>query len=228
MKRPRRPRDVAQLALSVVDSSCQRVDRQTDRAMLDALWSSMEVSMHLKIERPEVNLIPMFTPGATYVVDVGWKGISKMLEEFSVNPGLELEPDFQRIHVWDDGRRRRYVEYILRGGSTAKELLFNCPGWNTVRHQGPILLVDGKQRLEAVRRFLAEELAIFGGWKLSDFSDTARLLRNHLAGFKVHINDLGSRADVLRWYLDINGGSVAHTKEELRRVQGMLLAEDCK
>ena len=32
--------------------------------------------------------------------------------------GLDLNPDFQRAHVWDMEKRVKYVEFILKGGKS--------------------------------------------------------------------------------------------------------------
>ena len=175
-----------------------------------------------EIARPDPALIPMLTRGASWVVDVRWDYMEKFFD--GVGAEVDLDPDFQRHHVWTARQQRRYVEFILRGGQTAKELFFNSPGWPGVADE-PVVLVDGKQRLEAQRLFLAGGLEIFGGWKLSDFPEPRLLLRHNLAGFKIRINDLKTRREVLQWYLDINAGGVAHTDEEIGNVRRMLDSE---
>lgn len=39
------------------------------------------------------------------------------------------------------------------------------------------------------------------------------------------VNELRTRAEVLRWYLQLNSGGVVHTEEELARVRALLEAE---
>lgn len=84
--------------------------------------------------------------------------------------------------------------------------------------------MDGKQRLEAVRRFMADDLKIFGDWPLSDFGNPKRLLRLSDARFLVHINDLETRAEVLQWYLDVNGSGVAEVGARPRALDPRALA----
>ena len=83
------------------------------------------------------------------------------------------------------------------------------------------VLVDGKQRIESVRMFMRDELPVFGGHVASDF-DYLDTLTCH---FKWHVNELATRAEVLKWYLDLNSGGVVHTDDELDRVRGLLEAE---
>ena len=68
---------------------------------------------------------------------------------------------------WESAYRprlsERYVTIIVSRGQLplCKTLIFNCPGW-MIDFRGPYELVDGKQRLEAVRKFMRDELPVFG------------------------------------------------------------------
>ena len=42
---------------------------------------------------------------------------------------LQLNPDFQRGHVWSIGQQIAYIEYILRGGKSGLDFYFNHPNW---------------------------------------------------------------------------------------------------
>jgi hypothetical protein len=179
----------------------------------------------IRIAAPDRALIPMLTPGAAWQVHVEWADLEWWLGKRRDDIGIDLDPDFQRAHVWNEHRQRRFVEYVLRGGQASSTIHFNAPGWMRVDQPGILTLVDGKQRLEAVRRFMADDLRIFGGWKLSDFGGKRQLLRTTTARFEMHINDLLTLVDVLQWYLDLNEGGVAHTEDELGMVRDMLEAE---
>ncbi len=167
--------------------------------------------------------IPQFTRSGNYQVNVHWKSIEQTLESFAL-PGfpVELDPDFQRGHVWTEAKQIHYVEFILRGGRSSKVIYFNQPGWNRLGRQGAMQLVDGKQRLEAVRKFLRNEFPIFGSSYMRDFTDT---LRPTTADFIFTVNDLQTRAEVLQWYLDLNTGGVVHTDEEIEKVKRLLKKE---
>ena len=89
-------------------------------------------------------------------------------------------------------------------------------------YAGEMTLVDGKQRLEAVRKFVRNELPVFGGTLLNDFDNPKKLLRSNGAQFEFGVNVLKTRKEILTWYLQINTGGVVHTKAELDKVRGML------
>jgi len=171
----------------------------------------------ITLKTPNLNTIPQFTRSPRYSVDVSWKYIEEQLEHYNERDGgLDLNPDFQRGHVWTPEKQIAYVEFCLRGGNSARDIYFNHPGWNS-SYEGTMELVDGKQRLTAVLGFLHDEIPAFG-YKYSEFEGTLRLHQ----GFKFNINDLQTRAEVLQWYLDMNTGGVVHTDKEINKVKRLL------
>ena len=165
--------------------------------------------------------IPKFTPSATWHCDIGWAYLEEWLS-MQMTQGFTMEPDFQRAHVWTERQQVRYVEFILRGGSGARDIMCNHPNWQSAGH-GPYELVDGKQRLTAVLAFMRGQIRVFGH-TFSEYEDK-QFLRFH-AGLKWHVNELATRREVLQWYLDLNAGGVVHTNEELDRVRTLLAKED--
>lgn len=166
--------------------------------------------------------IPRFTSDATYSVHVGWRYLDSLLEELERGCKLQIDPDFQRAHVWTEAQQIAFVEFKLRGGMGSDEIRWNHPHWqHGPLDEGELVLVDGKQRLQAVRRFMRNEIPAFGGF-LRDYEDKPEILRSR---FEFKINTLPTRADVLRWYLEINTGGVVHSDEEIDRVRGLLDAE---
>jgi len=91
-------------------------------------------------------------------------------------------------------------------------------------NQGQMVLVDGKQRLEAVRKFLRNELPVFKH-TIEEFEDKKIMLRSSNANFIFKVNNLKTRKEVLQWYLDLNSGGVVHTSEEIEKVRRLLEQE---
>lgn len=162
-------------------------------------------------------------PLCPYRCDVDWSSLEWYIERQSDrNEGsLNLDPDFQRAHVWTPEQQISYVEYILRGGTSGKELYFNCPDYSKGSIEGPYVIVDGKQRLEAVRAFMREDIPAFGHLR-TEYSDKPDMLT---ARFSWNIGGLRTRAEVLEWYLNFNAGGTVHTQAELDRVRELLEAE---
>jgi len=173
--------------------------------------------------------IPRFISPPRYCTHQPWASLEEYLKDLDDRSvpgwlGLQLDPPFQRAHVWTEDKQVAFVEYCLRDGEYSRTLLFNHPNWQG-SYQGEMVLVDGKQRLEAVRKFLRNELAIFGGNFLKDFDDQRRLLRSNGAHFNVAVNNLKTKREIMIWYLQLNKGGVVHSKEELDKVEEMLKKE---
>jgi hypothetical protein len=176
--------------------------------------------------------IPKMTQDGTYSVNVSWTHLEAQLADYNESAtgghGCNLDPEFQRAHVWTEEKQRRYVEFALRGGKSSRTIYFNHPNWMSCG-KGTMVLVDGKQRLEAVRKYMRDELRVFksldpkgAGYLRSDFTDKLDML---LAQFIFVVNNLKTHAEVLTWYIDLNDGGVAHTSEEIGKVRAMLAAE---
>lgn len=133
--------------------------------------------------------VPQFTRTGSYAVDYDWRdledGIKGYVERYDFDMG---ESDFQRSHVWTEAQQIAYVEFVLRGGRTGMDIHCNCAGWQGLTSVGRMELVDGKQRLTAVLRFLRNEIGIFGGYRKSEFTGHVRR-----AAFRWHVNDLATR-----------------------------------
>jgi hypothetical protein len=166
--------------------------------------------------------IPRF-PKANYTVDVGWSFLNEYLEQFSKGQtySINLNPDYQREHVWTKEQQSAYLEFILQGGESGNIIYWNHPNWMGT-FDGTLELVDGKQRLEAVQAFLRDEVLAFGHY----FSEMEpKILRMSNARFTFKISTLPTRKDVLNWYIMINSGGTPHTQDEINRVRKLLVKE---
>jgi len=165
--------------------------------------------------------IPRFTE-AQYRCDVPLDSLGWMVDKWIREYGLELNPDFQRGHVWSEAQQMAYCEYFLRGGTSGREVYFNAPFWMSRRFHGErrMVLVDGLQRITALLKMLRNNIAVFGR-TLMEYPDHELALRDFRNSLSFNVADLPTRADVLQWYLDLNSG-VAHTDKELSRIKGLL------
>ena len=144
---------------------------------------------------------------------------------------LELNPDFQRGHVWTQAKQAAFMEAVIRG-TAPLTIRFNCPAWNGSLENGlveglnphSVLCVDGLQRLTAMRDFVAGKFKVFGRYSMEDLEDTSFSFNRMGAMWTMEMFNIASRADLLQFYLDLNSGGVVHTDDELARV-GQLLAE---
>ena len=173
---------------------------------------------------PKFKDIPQFTQDSPYNVDQSVRYIDQWLVDAYIKDyGLQMCPDFQRGHVWTEAQQIAYVEYLFQGGKSGLDIYFNDPEWQSGKGGKDFVLVDGLQRLTAVLRFVHNEIPIFGHF-YRDFTDKMPFL----VSFRVHVNTLQTKAEVLRWYVEMNSGGTPHTQAEIDRVKAMWEAETAK
>lgn len=164
--------------------------------------------------------VPKLIPTNNYYVN---QPLDSLLEriEHDVARGLDLNPDFQRGHVWNIEQRIAFVEFVLQGGKP-NPIFFNHEGWMK-SFDGEYVVVDGKQRLTSMMMFLRNEFTVFKNLDSEGIGYYARefdMLGRYDLVFLV--NDLQNRELVLQWYLQLNKGNIQHSDEEIKRVENML------
>jgi uncharacterized protein with ParB-like and HNH nuclease domain len=181
----------------------------------------MKITSYSQI-RKELQFIRDGNYEVDYEIHRLWDWVEKQMNERHEGMAvLNIDPDFQRPHVWKERQQRMWLEFILRGGKTGRVFYFNHPSWMRGYNKGEFVLVDGKQRLEALRKWMANEIKVFGSYK-SEYTDNPAMVGNTL---KVNVNSLPTKADVLRWYLQMNGGGTPHKPSELKKVIDILKEE---
>lgn len=164
--------------------------------------------------------LPQFTSVGNWEVSFEFKYfIQWILKE--IENGLVLNPDFQRGHVWTEEQQVAFVEYYLKGGQIGV-IYLNAPEFPSVYKDGEYVCVDGLQRITALMRFYSNEIKIFGRYLYKDFTDRPKY------DVRVNVNNLKSRKEVLKWYIDLNSGGTPHSSEEINRVKELLEKEGQK
>lgn len=162
--------------------------------------------------------------GNGFDVDLG--SIESTLEHYQEDYGFNIDPDFQRGHVWTTQQQIKFVEFVLKGG-VSSPILFNSPAYGGYDNVGDmsdeIVVVDGKQRLTALRLFLNGVIPAFGSF-ISEYEDCNYMLRT--IWIKFSINRIQTRKEILNWYLELNEGHIAHSPEELERVRNLIVKEN--
>jgi hypothetical protein len=147
--------------------------------------------------------------------DITWPTVPSWIRDKGIYPGIDMNPTFQRGRVWTEEQKIRYVEFRLMGGNSGMDIHWNDPSTDTLRRH-PILLMDGKQRLDAALAFLNDELPVFGH-RLSEYED-----RPNDLWFKFHEHHFQDPDEILQWYVDMNRGGVVHSDAEVARVRGLI------
>ena len=155
---------------------------------------------------------------SSYRVHIPLRDLVENVDRYSDKYQLDLDPDYQRGYVWTTEQKEKFMEFMLTGGATASGnniIRFNVPGFLGNKQSGRMEVVDGKQRLTTCLGFLNNEVKAFG-YYYNEYEDELPWTNVDLI---FTINALTKRSDILRWYLQINGGGTIHTEEELSRVR---------
>lgn len=171
-------------------------------------------------------------PEVRYGADVQWTDIEWTIQRYADSyGGFEENPDFQRGHVWDEEQQVKYVEAFIRGaiGDTGRTITLNCPDFQRDQIKESDLkgfvVVDGLQRLTAVRRFMNGEFTVFnnaveGGMNKDSFNGTRFNIKT-LTGFRFNVLNYQFKIDVINYYLAFNDGGTVHSTAEIERVKTM-------
>lgn len=171
-------------------------------------------------------------PEAIYACDIPLTSIERNLDLFGADYGIDLAPDFQRGHVWSRAQQEAYVTALLRGALTKglTTIQWNSPAFGhhfdadvAGLHPRQLVIVDGLQRLTAVRAFVAGVITVVDGLTCDDLRASGYLDFGHQLRFVVLA--LRTRADLLKYYLDLNTGGTVHSAAEIARVQSLLAQE---
>lgn len=165
--------------------------------------------------------IPQFTKEGNYQVEISIARIPDWIATEQKEMGLQLNPVFQRGHVWSKEQQIAWLEFFLKGGKSGDTVYLNCPSWHHNVNDGEYneyVCVDGLQRLTAICRFINNEIKVFGSY-FKEYDDLIFCNRYRL---KINVNDLKTEKEVLQWYIDMNSGGTPHTREEIDKVKKML------
>lgn len=166
------------------------------------------------------NEIPKYKEyGLSSFIEYGFIYYINFIEDEIKENNLQMNPDFQRGHIWTEEQQSKYIEFILRGGKSGRDFYFN---WN--HYTNEYVCVDGLQRTIAFKKFVDNELKVFNQY-FNEFNFGKYVANyNPLPEFKikVFINDLSSNKEILQWYIDMNAGGTPHSQEEIDRVKKML------
>ena len=175
-------------------------------------------------------------PRAHYQIDVEWRYLEAHIAR-EEEVGFEMVPEYQRGHVWSRAQQVAYVEHVVLGGETAREVIAVHVGdihSYIVSDDGQTLtlpgysMLDGLQRITAVRSFMRDEFPVLrsvqpDGFRWSQFAPSTRRLTLR---FQWRVVTVPTAADILRLYLRINSAGTPHSEDELNKVRAMLAGRE--
>lgn len=124
-------------------------------------------------------------------------------------------PPWQRPEVWSADQKRRFVEGIWLGLGTGYYVVHGSD-WDEAGSPKPMSgwLLDGQQRISALRDFLSGDMVIFGDVRFTEMPvpDQLRFKRRP---FPCHELDYTNNEDTLKELYDrLNFGGTPHTEAQ--------------
>jgi hypothetical protein len=184
-------------------------------------------AMFKKTDELALIIRPLAT--AHYECGHDWTSFERTLADYEKEyGGLEMDPDFQRGHVWTEGQKQHYIENVLRGvvSSSGFVVQFNCPNWEDYDYDGELprgfQCIDGLQRISAVYDFLAGKVKPFG-LTPDDLQGSTFSVKNRYR-LQLAVYTFSTREQLLQHYLDLNTGGTPHAASEIARVRNLLEA----
>lgn len=152
---------------------------------------------------------------------VSLKAIHKRAMNADADFQFNFDPDYQRDRVWTDEQAENFMGHVLEGGAVPIIILNHDPSYEKDDE-----VVDGKQRMTAVARWVSGEIAarLSDGRRvfLSDFDESDQRYILSYSGPTMTIKYVQlDRAKVLDLYIKLNRGGTVHTKEEIDRVRAL-------
>jgi hypothetical protein len=129
-------------------------------------------------------------------------------------------PPWQRPEVWEAPRKRAFIEGIFLGLGTGTYVHHEAE-MNPNGQMKPMSgwLIDGQQRISAIRDFVNDEIAIFNGIRFSDMTPVEQRVRFLHVVFPSHEIPYQQDEQLLKeLYRRLNFGGIAHTEQDAQRL----------
>jgi len=169
-----------------------------------------------------LRMVQQSVPTCTYQIDVGFRRIESFIEDYEV----DMNPLYQRDYVWTLEQKQKFVGACLENHRMIPVLWFNFyqveEGLNSRSE-----VVDGKQRIEAIRGFLRGEYMaicpcgeVFTAEELLTDDIAKRNLSSGIT-LKMHFIQV-EPIDAMQFYLRLNSGGTVHTEQDLNKVRDLI------
>jgi hypothetical protein len=128
---------------------------------------------------------------------------------------FDVEPPWQRGHVWLPEQRACFVGHVLVGGMVP-HLIVREPDWGGT--MGKYEVVDGKQRLTSLLMWLRGEIPADLDGRIIWIDDTDRhFAMSHT--IRADFVRVKLESEILQLYLRLNSGGTPHTPDQIARVR---------
>jgi hydrogenase maturation factor len=136
--------------------------------------------------------------------------------------GLNLDPEYQREHVWTIEDKISLIDSIFNNIDIGKFVYVH------LGYSGEYIyeVLDGKQRIRAILDFYEDRFKYKGKY----FSDLSNRDQDHFDGYSISYAEIQNATyeQKLKYFLKLNTGGRIMAKEHLEKVQKMLDEKEIK
>ena len=133
------------------------------------------------------------------------------IEDFDIQKYI---PPFQRSNdKWTRDMQIKFVENVLKGVTSTIILCEVDGGENAV-------ILDGQQRLTALKAFLCNEFPILGKFYYKDIEEEIKMVS---ANIRYRVIVAKDKAEMVQFYIDMNE-NITHSKEDIDKAKRYLKA----
>ncbi|WP_368880403.1 DUF262 domain-containing protein [Proteus mirabilis] len=167
-------------------------------------------------------------PAETSYYHVDLYRLEKSIQTFETEDDMivEMNPDYQRGHVWTLDQKIHYIENMLRF-KFQPEIRLNFPHYKDTHSKcknglkkNVVTCIDGLQRYTAITEFANEKFKVFDNQVgVKDLDCTAFSFKRLHCILKIY--EFTDKKELLQFYIDLNAGGTFHTPDEINRVKKM-------
>ncbi|MGB5925513.1 MAG: DUF262 domain-containing protein [Dehalococcoidia bacterium] len=85
---------------------------------------------------------------------------NNILQLYEWKDQIDLDPPYQRFSIWDEGQQQCFIDSILNGFDVPKLYFYQIPPTPNQTGKYRYAVIDGKQRLYSLWRFMENELSL--------------------------------------------------------------------
>ncbi|WP_368880404.1 DUF262 domain-containing protein [Proteus mirabilis] len=166
-------------------------------------------------------------PATVNTYDIDLFELDSIMERYSkYGYTVDMNPDYQRGHVWTLEQKIHYIENMLRF-KLKPEIKINFPNYHdddvkplNGLDKNVITCIDGLQRYTALTEFVNREFKIFdGNLAVEDLLCSPYSFKSLCCNIQIY--SLMDKNELLQFYIDLNSGGTYHTPDEIDRVKKM-------
>lgn len=186
------------------------------------------------------NIINSVKQYPTSNVDLDIRYLKSFMENYEDDSvsHIDLNPEFQRGHVWTKQQQIAFLENLIRGCQVNNIIYFNdLYGVNPniieqadERIKNKCVVVDGLQRLTSIIDFIDGKIKLFDNQvsfnDIKEHEDKVfmRQVFNQ-SMIKIRTIHITNYAELLEFYINFNSGGTVHSETEIQRIKDLLEKE---